>query len=251
MNLLKSITVTQITKMVTVSSVRGRYVEMKDRQDYGLTFCISGQITYTHKGKKYISDNNHAIILPKGESYSLYGDKSGLFPVINFECTNFLCDTIVIIPIDNAEEYVKEYEKMQSLYLFDDNRLKVISIFYNMLHKLLTVHNSATLTPAIKYIENHYYDPKLSNSQLAEMCRISEVYFRKLFYEEYKITPKQFIIDLRLGKAKQLLADGGMKISVIAEKCGFSNPYHFCRMFKEKFALTPSEYMLKNRSYQI
>ena len=55
------------------------------------------------------------------------------------------------------------------------------------------------------------------------------------------------ILDIRIGKAKQLLADGTQKISAVSEACGFSNPYHFCRAFKQRTGLTPSQYMQQNR----
>ena len=68
---------------------------------------------------------------------------------------------------------------------------------------------------------------------------VSEVYFRKLFLKHMNTSPKQYIIDIRLQKAKQLLAEGVFSISAISEKCGFSNPYHFCRIFKDRIGIPP------------
>ena len=86
---------------------------------------------------------------------------------------------------------------------------------------------------------------------MAEKCNISEVYFRKIFTETYKITLKQFIVDIRINKAKQLLSEGFLKIGAIADLCDFSNQYNFCRLFKEKTGFTPTEYMKRNRIYKI
>ena len=105
--------------------------------------------------------------------------------------------------------------------------------------------------PAIRYIESNYQSPGLSNAELAKECNISEVYFRKIFTETYKTTPKQFIVDIRINKAKQLLSDGFLKVGTVAELCGFSNQYHFCRLFKEKTGVTPTEYMKRNRIFKI
>ena len=63
----------------------------------------------------------------------------------------------------------------------------------------------------------------------------------------YGISPKQYIIDTRMNMAKQMLSEGSFKINAISEKCGFTNPYHFCRLFKEKTGLTPTEYMKQNK----
>ena len=252
MNTLNKITVTDIRELFTVSSPRGRKGEIRNRKSYGLSFCAEGKITYEIGGKQAVSDENHAVILPKGQSYSLYGNKSGIFPVINFDCKEFLCDEVISLPIQSADTYIKDFEKMKSLSIFEENRAKIMSVFYSILHRLSpesSVRN--VIIPAIKYIEKNYQNPKLSNAELAEQCNISEVYFRKIFTEAYKTTPKQFIVDIRINKAKQLLSDGILSIGAVAEECGFSNQYHFCHLFKERTGLTPTEYMKRNRIYKI
>ena len=252
MNIINKITVTDIKELLTVLSPKGRNEAIKNRKSYGLSFCAEGKITYEIDGKQAVSDENHAVILPKGQSYSLRGDKTGKFPVINFDCKEFLCDEVISLSIQSADTYIKDFEKMKALSLFEENRAKMMSVFYNMLHRLSTessVHN--VILPAIKYIERNYQNPKLSNAELAEKCNISEVYFRKIFTQAYKTTPKQFILEIRINKAKQLLSDGFLNICAVAEECGFSNQYHFCRLFKEKTGLTPTEYMKQNRIYKI
>lgn len=126
-------------------------------------------------------------------------------------------------------------------------------MFYNILHNLTSSDTlgNGVIYPAIQYLENNYSSPDLTNQTLADQCSISEVYFRKLFTEQYGITPRQYIIDLRISKAKQLLTDGILKISHISEECGFSNPYHFSRLFKEKTGLTPTEYLQQNKTSKI
>ena len=141
---------------------------------------------------------------------------------------------------------------MKALSLFEENRAKMMSVFYNILHRLSTESSVRNvILPAIRYIESNYQNPKLSNAELAEKCNISEVYFRKIFTETYKTTPKQFIVDIRINKAKQLLSEGFLKVGTVAGLCGFSNQFHFCRLFKERTGLTPTEYMERNRIYKI
>ena len=252
MNIINKITVTDIKELFTVSSPKGRSEEIKNRKSYGLSFCAEGKITYEIGGKQAVSDENHAVILPKGQSYSLRGDKTGKFPVINFDCKEFLCNEVISLPIQSSDTYIKDFEKMKALSLFEENRAKMMSVFYNILHRLSTESSVRNvILPAIRYIESNYQNPKLSNAELAEQCNISEVYFRKIFTETYKTTPKQFLVDIRINKAKQLLSDGFLNVGAVAEECGFSNQYHFCRLFKEKTGFTPTEYMKRNRIYKI
>lgn len=247
-----NIVVTAIGKIFTVSSPRGRCQKIHNRKSYALSFCTSGQITYTHNGKKIVSDKNHAIILPQGQTYAISGDRTGSFPVINFKCMHRLCDTIVSIPLQNADAYLRDYENMKSLSLFDGNKAEIMSIFYHMLHRLSAQNlTDSIIMPAVKHIEEFYRDPSLSVSELARLCCISEVYLRRKFSEYYGMSPKQFILDIRLNRAKQLLSESTLKIGEIATQCGFSNQYHFCRIFKEKLGMAPTEYARQNKIYKI
>ena len=252
MKALGDMIVTEIKDVMTVFSEKGRVVNMRNRTTYGLSFCLDGQITYVHNGKRFVSDKNHAVILPKGQSYTLYGDKKGMFPLINFDCLGDLCDSFVVIPIEDSKFFINDYERIKALSLFEGNNAKILSIFYGIVDRLVSYSSAGnTLMPAIGYIEKNYHNPGLSNSELARECRISEVYLRKLFAKEFKTSPRQFVIDIRIQKAKQLLSEGMFKTGVVAEMCGFSNPYHFCRIFKDKTGLTPTDYANQNRVYKI
>ena len=250
--MLENITITDITETFTVFSPKGRFEKINNRKTYGLSFCNEGQITYVHNGTKTISDKNHAVILPQGQSYTLYGNKTGIFPVINFTCTELLCDTVISLPMDNSEPFIKDFDRLHSLSLFGNNRSEIMSIFYHILHRLSSQSSpSRVIMSAIKYLENNYQNPDLTNTELAEQCNLSEVYFRRVFTKCYNMTPKQFLIDIRINKAKQLLSEGALKINAVAINCGFSNQYHFCRVFKQKTGLTPTEYMKQNSIYKI
>lgn len=253
MDNLSKIIVTDIVNVITVFSPKGRLERMHNRECYGLSFCKEGKITYTHNNKEYVSDPYHAIILPKGQNYTIRGDKTGIFPVINFDCAGVLCDTMMVLPVGNVDFIMRDFTQMKNLFLFEKNRTKVISLLYNIIYSLSVsdVSESSILLPAMKYLEDNYSFSEISNKILAQKCNISEVYFRKLFTGYYGITPRQYIIDIRINKAKQLLTDGILKINAVSEECGFSNPYHFSRLFKEKTGITPTEYMKQNRILKI
>ena len=54
---LDTIVVTNVLSAMTVKSHQGRNEVITSRSSYGLSFCIDGQITYTHNGTKYVSDS--------------------------------------------------------------------------------------------------------------------------------------------------------------------------------------------------
>lgn len=250
--MLKNVTVTDIKNVFVVSAKKGERTKIENRACYGLSFCTEGQITYIHHGKKTVSDRHCAVILPEGQTYELTNDKSGSFPVINFTCADFLCDTVTSIPLSKSSACLADFNRLAELSLFEGNRAEMMSVLYHIFH-LLSCENSScgTIMPAINYIEENYHKNNITNAYLASLCNISEIYFRSLFKKHQNTTPHRFINEIRIKKAEQLLAEGQMKIYDVAEKCGFSSQYHFSRIFKEKNGLTPSEYMHLNRHRKI
>jgi len=235
--------VTGIYNMTTVQSERGRYLRIVKRNWYALSFCEYGQITYMQRGERVVSDRNYAVFLPQGQSYELFGDSDGSFPLINFYAAEPFCDTVSRVRIKNPETYIADFEQMRRLSLFEGNGFATMTILYSMLHRMFTQSGSGgVLEPAMAYIESNFTEIDLDNERLAELCGISEVYFRRLFIEQYRMTPRQFLIDVRIKCAKQLLEKGGMKMSEIAEASGFGDRYHFSRMFRQKTGMTPIEY---------
>jgi len=242
LNDMNNIIVIDIQQPLIVSSEKGRIFQMKNRQSYGLSLCISGQIKYEMNNKTYISNPNNAVLLPQGGTYTLSGDKEGLFPVINFKCENFNYDEIIVLPLNNPQACIKDFNTLKDLFLHNKNHHKIYSTFYELLDKVSSANsqNYNPLDSVIKYISENIQSPELSNTCLAKQIDISEVYLRKLFSAYYNITPKQYILDLRIRKAKQMLCDTPFSVVAISEECGFSSVYHFCRAFKQRVGLTPT-----------
>ena len=230
-----------------VRSEEGRRDRTVDRRCYALSLCLSGQITYTQNGRKYVSTPACAVILPQGQSYDISRDREGLFPLVNFTCEGFLCNTITVIPVRNVEPLMRDFELLRRLVPLGGGRARIMSVFYNMLHSLCAPDVGGELEPAMRLIESDFHRADLTNEELAAACGISEVYFRRLFSARLGTSPKQYILDIRIQKARQLLSEGGLKISAVAELCGFSGSYHFSRVFRQRMGVTPSDYRSKNQ----
>lgn len=247
MNVWDGMTVTRVESIVTVSATAGKWVDIRARKTCGLSFCRGeGSIVYHHGEKRYVSDRVHAILLPKGATYRLFCRESDTFPLINFDCAEEgLSPDFAVTRLQNPESYLRTFEKMKTLYLQEGNRARVMSLLYEMLARLSQESVTPTkriLAPAMQYLGEHLGDPMLNNFTLAAQINLSEVYFRRLFREAYGITPKQYVLDMRIRQAKALLSESAASVTAIAEACGFASVYHFCRAFKEQTGQTPTEY---------
>ena len=72
------------------------------------------------------------------------------------------------------------------------------------------------------YIDANFADDSLSVSFLAQKADISETYFRNLFKQQYNLSPSQYIINVRLQKAKSLMSYPFLTLEDCALQSGFS-----------------------------
>lgn len=240
--------ITDVLSVFTLHFSGHGVTSVPERHCWGLAFTDQGQITYCHRGKEFVLDNKHAVILPKDQLYTIKKQAEGDFHVINFACNDIFADTITVMPIENVDVILKDFLHLRKLFLNYGNKLLIMSLTYGIFYQLSEAYtgDSKMLSPAVEYLKMHY-STDISNSVLASKCYISEEYFRKLFKKAYGVSPKQYVIDMRINMAKQLLSEGCLKINEIAKQCGFSNPYHFSRLFKEKTSETPSAFMKRNK----
>ena len=101
--------------------------------------------------------------------------------------------------------------------------------------------------PALRYINEHYQD-EYSVKDLADMCNLSQSYFRKVFILYTGMTPSRYRADIRCSIAKNMLKSDLLNVSEIADKLGFCDVYHFSKEFKKITGLSPRAY--KNKTLQ-
>lgn len=66
--------------------------------------------------------------------------------------------------------HIKDFEKMKALSLFEENRAKIMSVFFDILHRLSReCAVQSVILPAIRYIESNYQGPRLSNAEFAKL----------------------------------------------------------------------------------
>lgn len=101
--------------------------------------------------------------------------------------------------------------------------------------------------PTLEYIENNL-DSTLANSELAALHSWHPTYFANRFSRALGISPRNYIINKRIEKARQLLWLGGRTISQVAQEVGFSDEFYFSRVFKKLTGLPPRRYHKEARN---
>ncbi len=75
-------------------------------------------------------------------------------------------------------------------------------------------------------------------AELAQMEHLSESRYRELFREAFGMPPGDYILNLRIGCAKDLLQTTDLPVGEIARMCGYGDALYFCRLFKKKTGMT-------------
>lgn len=94
----------------------------------------------------------------------------------------------------------------------------------------------------IDYIHCHFSDEAMTLSDIAEVVHISPSYICTLFKKYKQIHFNEYLVDLRMSKAKELLKKTDLKTYEIAEKIGYSNPQYFSVLFKKYAGCSPTEF---------
>jgi len=100
---------------------------------------------------------------------------------------------------------------------------------------------------ACQFIEQHYADPDMSLNLAAAHVFVSPTYLSILFKKKLGVTFIDYLINLRLEKAKALLRDTAKRTYEVAAETGYGDPQYFSVCFKKYTGLTPTEYRAQHR----
>lgn len=107
-------------------------------------------------------------------------------------------------------------------------------------HRQKTVAESE-IQRSILYIQNHFTED-ITLTQAAQLSSYSTNYFNQKLKDMTGHTFKQYVIELRLRFAQNLLKNTNMSISQIAYRCGFKDMSNFMAAFKAKYNVTPAKF---------
>jgi AraC-like DNA-binding protein len=91
------------------------------------------------------------------------------------------------------------------------------------------------------FIELHL-EERISLQMLAQIAGLSVHYFARAFKQSEGVTPHDYLLQRRVERAQELLAETDLPLSEIAIAVGFADQSHCARRFREHVGLTPSRY---------
>ncbi|MBP3702540.1 MAG: AraC family transcriptional regulator [Lachnospiraceae bacterium] len=145
-----------------------------------------------------------------------HGSKAGQY----FMLKAYLMQILLLIVRENKEEP----QLMKNGYIFKSNNKDYV------------------IKKIISYL-NENYNSKISLDQIAHNMYLSPVYISKIFKEETGESPINYLIKIRLEKAKEILSSSnGGTVKTIAKMVGYDDVYYFSKLFKKYYGISPLHY---------
>lgn len=91
------------------------------------------------------------------------------------------------------------------------------------------------------YLDQHYQE-KITLDNLADMFFINKFYLTRIFKEQFGVSVNNYLAQVRITHAKQLLRFSDLTIEQIGRECGIDEPAYFARVFKKVEGVAPGEY---------
>lgn len=238
------------TKPITALANDGRH-------SHALVYFIEGESDYIYGDKVYCAKAGSLLFLPKGECYVINRLSHSKCIYIDFLTVKDVKLPPFVKNYPNATHYRDIFTSLLSLYR--QKRIGYESEMMGLLYKLISMIQIADRTeylpdskysmiaPAVDYINQNYKSAEIKIPTLASICKISTRYFGELFSAFFGVSPKEYIIRMRLETAKNMLISSDDKVIDIAEKCGFSDVYYFSKTFKKELGDTPSSFRKLNK----
>ena len=219
-----------------------------------LTFVIDGYSTYYINNTPYELHSGEAIFIPSGEYRQAH--TNGMHCVaFNFEL-EVLADFTLPSKFKWDENpfilpYLKDFSR-EWLAKAENYQMKCKAIFLLILYELLKLNSNTKYNFHIEQIKKYILDhltEKICIKNIAELIGLNSVYCGALFKEYENCTIIEYINQMRINKALELLQFESFNISQIAYQTGFEDIYYFSRVFKQIKGVSPSEYRRSLKIY--
>ena len=229
------------------------YSEIHGRYSDAFLYVVEGECRYVFDdGQIFIAEKGDAFFLARGSSYNM--TTKGVYNVIycDFDFDTEMTLKPDVYKYNNSSQIENSFKKLYNTYSapsktsFHKSASYLYSIYeditLNKNNEYIGSSSRTKISTAKNYMDIHYTEKSLTVETVAKMLNMSEVHFRKIFRVQYNTSPLQYILNLKIQRAKMLMQSEILSLEECAYQSGFSSLQYFSRVFKEKTGMTPAKY---------
>lgn len=233
------------------------------RPQYLLHYVLSGRGVYTVRGETYALQKDECFLIRPGELTVYTADKDDPWAYMwvafdGFDVLEILRRTGFIsqyvVRLENGALFAQYLQEL--IAEFNAGSLfKVMSCFYGAMSVLEKTAKGGVYTreyeyvnKAIGYIKSNYGYP-IQIHDLARYIGIDRTYLYRIFTASENMSPKQYLMQVRINAAKKMLLTGAYSVAETALSCGFADSASFCGRFKRCTNKTPKEFVADSQKH--
>lgn len=228
------------------------------RDVYILHYITNGKGVFL--GKQF--DKNYGYLVTPGQLEIIIADKQEPYEAywIMFKGTEAaellskcgLPNKSSVFPFDKTMK-CGEILKKALFEITPNNSFEEACILQSVFYRIMALHmqdrtdtlpdSAFTAKNVMTFIKENYHR-QIKISELAQKNNFTRNYLYTLFKKEYNISPQEYLLSLRIDKAKLLLKDKTKELSVneVAYAVGFNDPLYFSRIFRKKTGCSPTQF---------
>jgi AraC-like DNA-binding protein len=233
-------------EILTVEKIKHRdgKFTVKERPYAALSVRLGGQSSFIIDDNQFTAKIGDVVFIPSGKTYEVEYRDSEFIVVHLLGCNYYEAE---LIARDKFEEIVSLFSKMLEHWKKQRSINKASSYLYEILYTLekdqnhYFVKRPIDFERCLSYLSENFCDANLKIETLCDFGYVSRSSLQRYFLRYLGVPPKQYLLQLRLNKAIDLLANESKTISEIAVSCGFSDEKYFSRIFKQQYGISPSD----------
>ena len=146
------------------------------------------------------------------------------------------------------EKMLQNYNLLDRIQSLQEIRQKIIEMVMECVstESVADANARSKIQMAIGYIQEHFAE-NLTVNVLAEHYGMSPNYFSSMFKKEMSRSAVNYITELRINQARELLYHSELSVVDISKKVGYEDSQYFFRVFKKYLGMTPLQYREESR----
>ena len=248
----------QVSKLGITNPNPSYYIRRELSPCFIIEYIVSGHGYLEINGEKYKLNPGDAYVIHPGDTCVYYADKTDPYKKywINFSAEFFFSEMLKAYDINDRvfrgmdlSGFFEELFKLE--YISDTNdelfipasKLIFGAIIEMVQHK---ENNTVTTGRDIAYqVRGMLYkstSKHITIDDIAKKLYRSKNDITRQFKRKYSVTPHNYLLDMRIRRAKNMLINSKKSLAEIANHLCFSSEFHFSNTFKKRVGVSPSEF---------
>jgi len=248
----------RISKLGITYPNKDYYIKREPSPCFIIEYIISGVGYLEINGEKHKLNQGDAYFIHPGDFCTYYADKETPYKKywINFSCEFFFTEMLKVYGINDRvirnidlSGFFENLFKLEEIYESNDelcipaSKLIFSAIMDIAFHKKNDIiSTNRDLAHKVRFLLSKSVTSRITIDDIAKKLYRSKNDVIRQFKNKYHVTPYNYLIDLRIARAKNILVNSKKTLAEIANYLCFSSEYHFSNTFKKRVGISPKEF---------